>query len=69
MKFIKFFGCQSGVELYIDPDQVVAVQPNVELFDNTGDKRVELTVITTLDGKEHRVQGKVAEIIALFAVN
>jgi hypothetical protein len=49
MKLIEFKGGSEGVPLFISPDAVAAVQGDT-------DPGSSLTLITTLDGKEHRVQ-------------
>jgi len=56
VKLLKFKGGSAGVPLWINADAVSAVE-----LDRDPDRN--LTLITTLDGKEHRVQETPEEVV------
>jgi hypothetical protein len=63
MKLVELNSGKEGVSEFINPDAVAWVHP-----DATPQKGgIYLTVIGTLDGKEHRVQGTLAEVAAMLA--
>ena len=56
MKLVKFTGGTVGVPVWINPDAVSSVQAD---FPSNG----KMTIITTLDGQEHRVQEDLATVV------
>jgi hypothetical protein len=60
MKFLEFKGGKEGVPVFISPEAVAWVQTDV----TPQEDGTYLTVIGTLDGKEHRVQGALADVVA-----
>ena len=62
MKFLEFKSGKEGVSEFINPEAVAWVHA-----DATPQKGgIYLTVIGTLDGKEHRVQGALADVVAIL---
>jgi hypothetical protein len=63
MKLLEFKSGKEGVSEFINAEAVAWVHP-----DGVPQKGgVYLTVIGTVDGKEHRVQGAVGEVVAQLA--
>jgi hypothetical protein len=63
MRFIEFKSGKEGVSEFISPDAVAWVHT-----DGTPQKGgTYLTVIGTLDGKEHRVQGALPDVVAILS--
>ena len=60
MNFLEFKGGESGVPVFISPEAVVWVETDV----TPQEDGTLLTVIGTQDGKEHRVQGALADVVA-----
>jgi hypothetical protein len=63
MKLLEFKGGKDGSPEFINPDAVAWVH-NDAVPQKGG---IFLTVIGTLDGKEHRVQGALAEVVGFLA--
>jgi hypothetical protein len=63
MRFIEFKSGKDGVSEFISPEAVTWV--HADLMPQKGG--TFLTVIGTLDGKEHRVQGALADVAAILA--
>ncbi|HUD48358.1 MAG TPA: hypothetical protein VMR33_16110 [Candidatus Baltobacteraceae bacterium] len=58
MKFLEFKGGKQGVQVFIIPETVVWIQTDVMPQEDG----TFLTVIGTQDGKEHLVQGALADV-------
>jgi hypothetical protein len=63
MNLLKFKGGKEGVPVFISPEAVAWVQTDVMAQEDGS----YLTVIGTQDGKEHRVQGALADVVAILA--
>jgi hypothetical protein len=63
MKLLEFKSGKEGVSEFISPEAVAWV--HADAVPQKGG--VFLTVIGTLDGKEHRVQGALADVVAILA--
>jgi len=63
MILLEFKSGKEGVSEFISPEAVAWV--HVDGMPQKGG--VYLTVIGTLDGKEHRVQGALADVVAILA--
>jgi hypothetical protein len=63
MKFLVFKGGKDGVPIFISPQAVVWVQTDA----TPQEDGTFLTVIGTQDGKEHRVQGELSDLVAILA--
>jgi hypothetical protein len=63
MRFIEFKSGKEGVSEFISPEAVAWVHT-----DATPQKGgTFLTVVGTLDGKEHRVQGALTDVVAILS--
>lgn len=56
MKLVKFTGGTAGVPVWVNPDAVSSAQADP-------DPNSSLTLITTQDGKEHRVQEPLETVV------
>ncbi len=63
MRFIEYKSGEAGVSEFISPESVAWVHK--DLMPQEGG--ASLTVIGTLDGKEHRVQGALTDIVAILS--
>jgi hypothetical protein len=57
MKLIKFTDGSAGVPVWINSEAVASVKSD-------SDPNSKMTLITTQDGKDHRVQGVLAAVVA-----
>jgi hypothetical protein len=62
MKLLEFKSGKEGVSEFINPEAVAWV--HTDGMPQKGG--IYLTVIGTLDGKEHRVQGALADVVAML---
>ncbi|HUD45320.1 MAG TPA: hypothetical protein VMR33_00750 [Candidatus Baltobacteraceae bacterium] len=63
MRFIEFKSGKEGVSEFISPEAVAWV--HIDGMPQKGG--TFLTVIGTLDGKEHRVQGALVDVVAVLS--
>lgn len=63
MRFIEFKSGKEGVSEFISPEAVAWV--HADAMPQKGG--TFLTVIGTVDGKEHRVQGELTDVVAILS--
>lgn len=63
MKFIEFKSGKDGVSEFINPEAVAWI--HADLMPQKGGSF--LTVIGTVDGKEHRVQGALVDVVGILS--